>query len=211
MRNIDITGQKFGRLTAIRKAFIKNKSQYWECLCECGNKKIVKKSHLINLKIRSCGCLVHENNGGYKHGFSKTRIYSIFRGMKNRCYNPNEPAYIRYGGKGIKICNDWLKNPKEFINWAYNNGYSDTLTIERIDNSKGYEPSNCRWIPIEEQQRNTSLNFVIEYQGRKQCLASWCQELGLNPERTRQRIRRDNWSIERAFNTKEPLTNWKRR
>ena len=211
MKSIDITDIKFGKLTAIKYEKTLKGQQYWLFRCECGKEKILPKRHVRGGKIKSCGCLLKQNNTGFKHGLSKTRLYSIFRGMKNRCYNPNEPAYKNYGMKGIKICDSWLKDIRNFYSWALLNGYNENLTIERIDNSKGYCAKNCRWIPLGEQSKNTSYNLNITYLNKTQCLAKWCEELGLDKQLTQQRLKRDKWSVERAFNTKKPLKNWIRR
>lgn len=211
MKNIDITGHKFNNLTAIRYEKTYRNQQYWLFKCDCGKEKILPKHHVRKGEVKSCGCLLKQNKTGLKHGLSKTRLYSIFQGMKNRCYNPNEPAYKNYGLKGINICPEWLNNFKTFYNWALLNGYNDNLTIERIDNSKGYYEDNCRWIPLGEQTKNTSYNLRITYLGKTQCLAKWCEELGLNKSLTQRRLKRDGWSFERAFTTKEPLKSWVRR
>lgn len=210
MRNIDITGLRFGKLIAIKKEFIKNKSQYWSFKCDCGKTTVAKKSHVTDGRIKSCGCLLKENHTGYKHGLSKTRVYSIYRGMKNRCYNPNEPAYKNYGERGIKICDEWLKNPKLFYEWAIKNNYKDNLTIERIDVNKGYEPDNCTWIPLNIQPKNTRKSIRIKYNGEIKTLSEWCKVLDLDKRRTETRLRR-GWSIDRAFNNKAALGYWSRR
>ena len=210
MKSIDITGLRFGRLVAIKKEFIKNKSQYWSFKCDCGNTTTAKKSHVLYGRIKSCGCLLKENNTGYKHGLSKTRIYNIFKGMKNRCYNPNEPAYKNYGGRGIKICNEWLKNPELFYEWAIKNNYRDDLSIERINVNKGYEPNNCTWILLKNQPKNTRKSIRIAYNNEVKTLSEWCELLNLDKRRTETRLRR-GWSVNRAFNTKYALDYWSRR
>lgn len=210
MRNVDITGRHFGRLLAIQKSFIKNKDQYWECRCSCGNTTFVKKGHLTSGRIKSCGCLLKENNTGYKHGLSHSKILRIFQGMLNRCYNKKEKAYKNYGARGITICKEWLNNRLNFYYWAISNGYKDGLTIERIDNNKGYSPDNCKWDTYKQQARNTRRNLIITYKEKSLCLATWCEKLGLDYRLTEGRLRR-GWSVERAFNTKGPLSYWSRR
>ena len=210
MKSIDITGERFGRLIALHKAYTFNKCQYWECLCDCGKYKVVRKSHLRYGKIKSCGCLLEENNSGYKHGLSDTRIMKIFSGILNRCYNKKEPAWGRYGGRGIKVCKEWLEDRTKFYLWSINNGYSDNLTIDRKDNSKDYSPENCRWVNYKTQGRNTRSNLVINYKGDKKCLSEWCEVLGLKYKLTQERLKR-GWSVEKTFNTPEPLRYWRRR
>lgn len=129
-----------------------------EYLCACGNKKVIFGSAVIVGNTKSCGCLrkVMTGNRTRTHGFSKKeRVYNIWKGMKNRCLNKNSPSFKNYGQKGIKVCDDWL-NYSIFRDWAINNGYADTLTIERKDNSLGYSPDNCKWITKQDQGKNTS-------------------------------------------------------
>lgn len=99
--------------------------------------------------------------------------------MKGRCGNPNNKGYLRYGGRGIKVADCWLHDYPAFKKWAYENGYKDNLTIERIDNNKGYSPDNCKWIPKEDQARNRRMNYYFTYNGKTQCLSEWCRELGM--------------------------------
>lgn len=210
MKNIDITGKRFGRLLAVEQTYTKKGQQYWMCICDCGTEKIIRKSHLISGRIKSCGCLLKDNMSGYKHGLCNTRIMRIFQGIKNRCYNKNEKAYKNYGGRNITICKEWLENSLLFYEWAKNNGYKKGLTIDRIDNNKGYSPDNCRWTTYKQQARNTRRNLILEYRGKKKCLAEWCDFLGLDSRRTQERLKR-GWSVERAFSNKEALVYWSRR
>ena len=156
---IDLTGQRFGRLTVIERA--KNEGGYptWRCECDCGKNLIVRGNHLRNGETRSCGCLYHETFTHKTHGGGKTRLYNVWNGMKTRCNNPRSAAYPNYGGRGIAVCEEWLHDFEAFRNWALMHGYDESAqrgdcTIDRIDNDKGYSPDNCRWITNAEQQRN---------------------------------------------------------
>lgn len=172
----DITGMKFGRLTALKKDHVNEKgAHYWECLCDCGNIKVVAKGHLLSGKIKSCGCLAKENHVG-THFESKTRLYKCWRSMKERCILPSVERYKNYGGRGIKICEPWY-NYINFRNWAIKNGYKDYLTLDRIDVNGNYEPSNCRWSTILEQANNKTNNHYLEYCGEKLSIADLSREL----------------------------------
>ena len=172
----DLTNKHFNKLTAIKFAYIKNGKTYWECECECGNKKIVRADSLQNGTIKSCGCA---RNNPRSHGFCGTKIYKRWEDMKARCLNHNNKHYKDYGGRGITICQEWLSDFMNFYNWAINNGYSDSLSIDRIDVNGNYEPSNCRWVTMKNQMRNTRLTHYIEYNGEKHCVSEWLEILGI--------------------------------
>ena len=146
----DIVGQKFGKLTVIK--FIE-KFNYL-CKCECGNKKIVRRYDLLNNNTRSCGCIKILNPNRTTHNKTHTKLYHVYHGMKQRCYYLKHKYYDFYGGRGIKICNEWLTDFMNFYNWSIDNGYKEGLTIDRINNNGNYEPNNCRWITMKEQSKN---------------------------------------------------------
>lgn len=137
-----------------------------------------------------------------------TRLNSIYKNMKGRCYNPHNKHYKDYGQRGITVCHDWLSENrkhdgwKRFKEWALNNGYNDSLSIDRIDNNRGYNPDNCRWVTVKEQANNRRSNVVITYHGKTQTLAQWCNDLNLDYKLTRVRIRELHWSIKDAFELK---------
>lgn len=145
----EIIGQRFGKLTVIsRHGTHKRGGALWKCQCECGNECIAKTSDLTRGSTTSCGC----NRG--KHHMTDTRLYRIWKGMKSRCYYPNNDNYDYYGGRGIEICEEWRDNFEEFRNWALQNSYNDDLSIDRIDVDGNYEPSNCRWVDWKTQCNN---------------------------------------------------------
>ena len=201
---IDLTGQKFGRLTVIKRVKNQNKtrSAYWLCQCECGNTTVVSSPNLKNKHAMSCGCLQQESRltHSIKHGLSKTRLYKIYLGMKKRCYNKKYFQFQHYGGRGIKICDEWLDNFMNFYNWAMTNGYTDELTIDRIDVNGNYEPSNCRWVTPHQQSNNTRTNRLITYNNKTHTMAEWAKITGLTYSAIQHRLDR-NWSIEKTLTT----------
>lgn len=178
----DLTGQTFGRLTVVAFDHLSANGQaYWRCRCTCGNDKIISAAQLKWTKTSSCGCYRKEymSKRQKTHGLGNTRLYRIWSKMKSRCYYKKHDYYDYYGGKGVSVCEEWM----DFINfytWAINNGYDDSLTIDRINNDGNYEPSNCRWVDKITQSNNKSSNVMIEYMGKTQSLADWCRELGLD-------------------------------
>jgi hypothetical protein len=193
---LDLTGQRFNRLIAVRisKEKSDNHHTFWECICDCGNTIIVRKDSLLSGHAQSCGCLLSERYElGYKRskGMSNTRIYSIYLAMKYRCCDSNAKAYPLYEGRGIKVCEEWLgdKGFFRFHSWAMQNGYSEDLMIDRINNDGDYDPSNCRWATVKEQGRNRRTNIIIDYMGKKQCLLDWCNELGISRSAVSKRLK----------------------
>lgn len=132
---------------------------------------------------------------------TKTRIHSIYKGMKDRCRYKTNDNYMRYGGRGIKVCEEWLSDFMNFYNWAINNGYKDNLTLDRIDSNGNYEPSNCRWLTYKEQANNTRRNNYITYNNETHSLTEWAEILGIKRSTLSNRIVTKHWSIEKAFTT----------
>lgn len=160
MKRINLTGKRFGRLTVIS---FDESSKKWLCKCDCGNQKLVGRCHLMDGHSRSCGCLNSEitSNRNYRHGFSKTRLYKIYYGIFQRCENPNNPAYPDYGGRGISVCEEWRHGFETFRRWAFENGYSENMSIDRIDVNGNYCPENCRWATQKEQCNNLRKNIMV--------------------------------------------------
>lgn len=140
------------------------------------------------------------------HGLRHTRLYRIWLQMKNRCFNINSERYADYGGRRITVCDEWRNDFTTFYNWAMSNGYSDDLTIDRINNNGNYEPSNCRWATVLDQNRNSRSCDFITYRGETHCLKEWCEILNL-PYGTMCSRKRYGWSIDKMF--ERPIRNHK--
>ena len=169
----DLTGQCFGRLTVLEFVPTEDKRTYWRCRCDCGNICIVWGANLKKGATKSCGCNYK------KHGLTYRRIYTIWASMKQRCLNPNNTHYKIYGGRGIGVCDEWKNDVAAFEKWALINGYDDNLTLDRIDVNGNYEPSNCRWISLREQQRNRQDNILVKYNKKLMCLKDASEESGI--------------------------------
>ena len=160
----DLTGQRFGRLVVIGREGSTTKGlATWRCLCDCGKETVTKGSCLRLGEAKSCGCWRGEVGRKHltTHGRSRTRLWSVWCSMKDRCYNPRNKSYNRYGGRGITVCVEWRSDFQAFYEWAIVNGYDENATkgqctIDRIDNDKGYSPDNCRWVDMKTQRHNRS-------------------------------------------------------
>ena len=139
-----------------------------------------------------------ENNPMYKHGCAHTRIYSVYYNMIDRCHNPNYYNYHNYGARGITVCKEWRENKKAFFEWAFDNGYEIGLSLDRIDNDKGYSPENCRWVTPKFQSNHKTNNVFYTFNGRTQTSKQWCDEYGISQTTFNDRLKR-GWSLEQAL------------
>lgn len=199
----DLTGQRFGRLLVVSRAESKNGRTCWNCLCDCGNTCIVRKSELLSGDTQSCGCLFKEYAHTPKKYFdheNKCRLYRIWQAIKNRCYNHNIPQYKDYSGRGITVCEEWKDDYLAFRNWALNNGYNDTLSIDRIDVNGNYCPENCRWTDVKTQCRNKTNNHLLTYNGETHTVVEWSEIIGISENALFSRLYR-GWSVEKALST----------
>lgn len=137
------------------------------------------------------------------HDKTGTRLYNVWNNIKRRCYTKTNPYYKYYGGCGVKMCDEWRVSFSSFYDWSMGNGYDKDAkqgdcTLDRIDANGNYCPENCRWVSMKEQNFNRKANLILEYQGKKQCLAEWADELNINHSTLYYRIKR-GWSVERAL------------
>lgn len=202
MRFDDLTGKRFGKLTVIKRVYKKDKNVCWLCRCDCGNETIVAANHLKDGHTTSCGCVHKEalKKSVTTHDLSKHPLYKIYKGMKERTMKEYNKGYKNYGGRGIKICDEWLNDFKAFYNWSINNGYEEGMTIDRIDVNGNYEPSNCRWASWKEQENNRTNNHYITYNGETHTMKQWAEKLGIKYNTLSMRLNKYHWTVERALN-----------
>ena len=179
---IDFTNKRFGKIVCVKPLRVNNhKEVVWLCKCDCGNFCEKSSGAFKNIsKIASCGCMKgkkpHMTNLELKN---YKPIHECYVNMKTRCYNPNYELYSRYGGRGIKVCDEWKDNFKEFYNWAIN-GWKKGLTLDRINNDDDYKPDNCRWVDRIEQANNRHTNYLIKYKGEIKTMAQWSKILKID-------------------------------
>ena len=197
----DLTGQRFGRLTVLKRQGTSHSEIQWLCKCDCGNIYTALSYALRKGITTNCGCVQKEkweelakrrkdllanlpssiSAETKQHLLKKSPLYYKWTNLKTRCYNPKYSMYKNYGGKGIKVCDAWMGENGfiNFYNWAMKNGYKKGLTIDRINNEDGYNPKNCRLVDMRTQQNNRTNNRILEYNGKKDTMANWSRKLNL--------------------------------
>ena len=197
----NLIGMKFGKLTVLERAENSTHHTRWSCICECGNKTTSHTTSLTSGRSKSCGCLSMEKIKlkNTTHGDSNSKLFSIWCGMKKRCYNKKYEHYNVYGGKGIKVCDEWVNDYICFKTWSLKNGYIEGLEIDRIENDKDYCPENCRWETRKNQMRNRTNTLFLEINGEKKSFAEWCEIYNIKYKLAHARFKK-GYSIENVFN-----------
>lgn len=206
----NLISQKFGLWTVIdcadsRKNAENKNVRYWKCRCDCGTVRDVLEQSLKQGLSKSCGCVratkIAEvgRTMGVTHGMTNTRLYRIYKHMLNRCYREKDIRYSEYGGRGITVCDEW-KTFEPFAKWALTNGYSDSLSLDRIDVNGDYSPGNCRWADSITQASNKRNVRLYEYNNEKHTIAEWARIYGINYKKLWKRLT-NGWDIKRALTT----------
>lgn len=187
----DLTGMRFGRLVILCFAYKDSGyHSFWKCQCDCGNTKNIRSDHLFSGASVSCGCYRSEFSAIQgkskltKHGWYGTKLYARWIGMRERCSNPNVAGWKNYGGRGISVCQEWYDSFESFKDWALANGYKEDAprgecTLDRINPNGNYEPSNCRWLTIFEQQSNKRNNHWVTYLGKQYTVSQISRKFGI--------------------------------
>lgn len=201
MKYLDLTNKKFGKLTALERISSKNNKVVWKCLCDCGKITYVLTTNLTCGRTKSCGCLKDEKliQRSTKHNQRHTKLYEIWKSMKQRCFNPNNSSFHRYGGRGIIVCDDWKNNFSSFYDWSMTNGYSQNLSLDRIDNNSNYCPENCRWTDKLTQANNTRTNRYFVYKNQTKTIAEWSRFFNISYKNLYIKLQKNNFDAERTF------------
>jgi hypothetical protein len=200
---VDLTGKRFGRLIITKKAFSKNGRMFWNCLCSCGTEKAINGKDLRHGSVNSCGCLRREvTSTKFKtHGETETKLYAVWITMIQRCEKPtSEKSRKNYKDRGITVYPEW-HSFEAFRDWAFTNGYSEGLSIDRMDNNRGYYPDNCRWVNNKTQTNNKCNNVNITFDGITQTIAQWADSLGMAYNVLHNRLKYLGWSVEKSLTT----------
>lgn len=200
----DLTGLQFGDLTVIEfDGFHTQPSgkrrSCWKCICKCGKTVSVMSSNLKKGNSKSCGCLGRKNAilASTKHGDRHSRLYSTWTNIKSRC---SDIENMKYGGRGIKMCDEWANDYLAFKEWALRNGYNDSLSIDRIDVNGNYSPENCRWADATLQANNRRNTLYVDFNGEIHTVSEWAKIIGVKYHTLYARIFRLSIPLEEALN-----------
>lgn len=188
----------------------KRNRKYAKCLCSCGNICEIRFDSIG--KTNSCGCLKKEQDKinlikNHKHRLSHSKLWNTYYGMKKRCYDKNDKRYDDYGGRGIKVCDEWLSSFENFVNWAINNGFENSkdISLDRIDNNSNYSPKNCRWANAKTQSRNRRSNLKIFFEGKYTTAMELSEKVNLPYKLVYDRIKRGDSIKEIISKEKLPM------
>lgn len=210
---INMIGFKTGKLTVIARASSKYGQAMWLCQCECGNKHEYTGGSLRRGKVKSCGCvrdnkrlrqeIAYRTIAKTKHGDCFSRLYFVWLCIRRRCDSPYDTSYKHYGGRGIKVCDEWNHDYLAFKKWALENGYDENAprgqcTIDRIDVNGDYSPQNCRWINMKEQCKNKRNSVLITFKGETLSTSEWAERTGLKQGTIYSRYKA-GWPVEKVF------------
>lgn len=194
-------GLRFGRLEVLEYANGNGRSRRYLCKCDCGTVRTFCYEYMKRGSTRSCGCLKRETSANRfrTHGFSNSKLHGVWATMKARCYNDTQDSYKFYGGRGIKVCDEWREDFVPFLNWAMENGYEEGLSLDRINPDVDYGPDNCRWATSKQQARNKRNTNYINYAGARLSLNDMCEKHGIISENVRQYRRKHKLTPLQAF------------
>lgn len=203
MAQIIKIGDKYNLLTVRDIQNINGRTVY-VCQCDCGRRKdVIGQYKLLTGAIKSCGCLkstrcAERNRAGRKFSEFEYRIREIWRQMHQRCENPYHISYKYYGGKSVKVCEEW-RDYQKFVDWSLKNGYRDTLSLDRVDSTRGYSPNNCRWVSYDVQNNNSSHCHYLTFNGQTKSMSEWSKETGISYSAIKSRLNKLHWSIEKTL------------
>ena len=198
----DLTGKRIESFVVLKDGIRRNNKIYCLCKCDCGNIIEIRNSNLNGHRnTHNCGCKPSQ----LLHGLSHQRLYTIWSMMKQRCTNNNHRSYKNYGAKGISVCKEWLHNFEAFKDWAFANGYTEKLTLDRIDGNGDYCPENCRWATYKEQGNNRNNNRLLTYNGQTHTMSEWCDIKKLSKATIYGRLKA-GWDIDRTLETPNRYT-----
>lgn len=202
---VDMVGRRYGSLTVLYRLGSADGCVIWRCRCDCGNERDVRGQHLrqgLTTSCKTCGTEARRKVHTI-HGLrNKTPLYTTWCNMRRRCSDESTSSFDVYGGRGIRVCEEWMHDFKAFYDWAMENGYEEGLSIDRVDVDGDYSPDNCRWATAKQQANNTRRNVLIDYEGETHTMHEWADILGI-PYKTLWNRIHSGWSVYRAFN--QPL------